>query len=208
MKEQKLELFSFLAIIFAIFAFHSKIETRQTKQELTLTQSALQEAKTQRGPNLNPPLISLSEDTKTYRFVSGSHELPSSFQQALRYDIVPKVKKMLADYDCDRILVTGYTDTAALAATSRSNSDKDLIDFMYNCASKVVLTPGSNSDLALYRAVSVARFLRCEELLEVEIVPQGRAQLFLPGLRPADFTGQSDARMRRIEIEVTQSGRK
>lgn len=205
---QKLELFSFIAMVFAIFAFYSKIETRAAKETLTQTEAALQEAKTQRGPNLNPPLISLSEDTKAYRFVSGSHELKPEFQQALRYDIVPKIKKMLEDYGCDRIIVTGYTDTAALATTARSNSDKELIDYMYSCSSSITLTPGSNSDLALYRAVSVARFLRCEDLLKVEIIPQGRAQLFSPGLRPADFTGQSDARMRRIEIEVTQSGRK
>ena len=92
-------------------------------------------------PHDQPPIIVLSE-SQGYSFPSGRADLSPAFQTRLRTDIIPKLKRTIADYQCDVVEVVGHTDSQPVA--SRSITDADLLAFVGG--QNMSVSPGSIAD--------------------------------------------------------------
>ena len=109
------------------------------------------------------PLVIPLEEASGYAFSPGHAELPSGFEDRLKNDIVPKIRKMVEDYPIDVMEIIGHTDGTPKSGSS--NLDSILMGFEFGPSSPSVigrLQAGSNADLGLARALSVATFLHNE----------------------------------------------
>jgi len=151
-----------------------------------------------------PPIITLDE-ASGYTFDSGSPSLSSSFQQAIRDEIIPKLNTILHEYDVDMIEVIGHTDGQTVSAKP-SNLDSDLEQVVLESASIDSLSFGSNVDLGLVRAIAVAKYIKQYATGKIQNVHYrfySAAQLIPPNgiLR---LSREPDATRRRIELRFTR----
>lgn len=106
------------------------------------------------------PLVFSLEDVSGYTFASGSSSLSVNFGNLLDSVIVPKILAIVEEYPIEVMEVIGHTDGVPKA--NSSNMDTILTDFTFapESSEKIArLRPGSNADLGLARALSVAAFL-------------------------------------------------
>ena len=156
--------------------------------------------------NQKPPLIKLTE-AQSFRFETGSYKLSQEFKDRLNR-VTTNMVSDITKYRIDTIEVIGHTDgqpspgISNLDITLQNQFEKggELIDG---------LLTGSNVDLGLLRALSVAAFLR-EKLKHKEVVMPTILAYSASSLidasgkyQPADPSPQSQRR--RIEIRFTRN---
>ncbi len=114
-----------------------------------------------------PQVISLDEEDEEFRFESGQAELSNSYKQNFRESIIPKIEAEMQQAKFNVIEIIGHTDGKINGGRHGefSNLDHELLNFNpgsseYKDIKKIKI--GSNADLGLLRAISVAIFIRDE----------------------------------------------
>lgn len=152
-----------------------------------------------------PPIINLDE-ASGYTFDSGSAKLSPQFELALKDKVIPKLTQVINEYNVDVIEVIGHTDRQVVSGRS-SNLDFQLLNVIQDQANVESLVYGSNSDLGLIRALSVAKFIKSNagtKLMSVKYRYYSAAQGISPAFLGTGQIADSDARLRRIEIRFTR----
>lgn len=152
----------------------------------------------------SPPVI-VVRDSETRRFGSGSAEVNPGLQQFIAQDLVKQIKTLAKDYPGYIIEVIGHTDGESNSG-SFSNLDQNLEQVIANNQSVNVLTPGSNADLGLMRALAVLQQLQNNpELQPLGLIfkAYSAAQLYDSNGNYALENQSNDASRRRIEIRFT-----
>lgn len=152
----------------------------------------------------SPPII-VVRDSETRRFESGSADINPGLQQFITQDLVEQIKTLSKDYQGYIIEVIGHTDGESNSG-SFSNLDQNLEQVIANNQSVNVLTPGSNADLGLMRALAVVQQLQNNP----ELQPLGLTFKAYSAAQLYDASGNyvlqnqgDDASRRRIEIRFT-----
>lgn len=153
-----------------------------------------------------PPFFNLSEEGGYY-FDTGKATLRPEVKLKLEREVIPRLRRMVAEYDVDVVEVVGHTDEVPM--TGASNLDQFLIPASENTVPVSKLGSTDNAGLAIARAVSVVSLLRASpELKGLTILPLSGAQMILPGDRLADGSAtQSDQSRRRIELRLRRKSR-
>ena len=156
--------------------------------------------------NQKPPLIKLTE-AQSFRFKTGSYSLSPDFKKRLD-NITATIAQDIRKYHIDTIEVIGHTD--GQPSPGMSNLDLKLQNQFEDNGNIINgFTTGSNVDLGLLRALSVAAYLRqklkSRDLMMPSIVAYSASSLIgLSGqYRPADSAPRSERR--RIEIRFTRN---
>ena len=156
--------------------------------------------------NQKPPLIKLTE-AESFRFETGSYNLSQEFKNRLNR-VTTNMVSDITKYRIDTIEVIGHTD--GQPSPGISNLDIKLQN-QFEKGGELIdgLLTGSNVDLGLLRALSVAAFLR-EKLKHKEVVMPTILAYSASSLidsngkyQPADPSPQSQRR--RIEIRFTRN---
>ena len=156
--------------------------------------------------NQKPPLIKLTE-AQSFRFETGSYKLSQEFKNRLNR-VTTNMVSDITKYRIDTIEVIGHTD--GQPSPGISNLDIRLQN-QFEKGGELIdgLLTGSNVDLGLLRALSVAAFLR-EKLKHKEVVMPTILAYSASSLidsngkyQPADPSPQSQRR--RIEIRFTRN---
>ena len=168
-----------------------------------------------------PPNIPIV-DKEGYRFESGSSAMGSDFISALRRNEFPFLANEIVDREAkgrvkvDTLEIIGHTDGAPLS--SEGNLDKKLPDVLASRFKISTLTPGSNNDLGLLRALAMREqwegFIdgheRSDILRKIHVRCYSAGQTILPYNKDnatADDFRQPDPRARRIEMRLTRLGK-
>lgn len=165
-----------------------------------------------------PPNIQIV-DKEGYRFESGSSAMGSDFISALCRNEFPLLASEIVDREAegrvrvDTLEIIGHTDGAPLS--SGGNLDQKLPDVLAGRFKISSLTPGSNNDLGLLRALAVREqwenFIAGHEqrdiLSKIHIRCYSAGQTILPYAKDKAVAGdfrQPDPRARRIEMRLTR----
>lgn len=107
----------------------------------------------------NPPIITLSEGNKNYRFPSGSDDISFRYEMKLKQEIIPYIDSLSERYNCNAIQIIGHTSGRGLSEKRfpSSSLDENLAKSLYRSKE---LSPGSNVDLGMMRAVAVMKVLQ------------------------------------------------
>lgn len=149
-----------------------------------------------------PPIITLAE-AEGYTFNTGSAKLSSDFIAALDSRIAPRLRHIAETYECDIIEVIGHTDGQVVRTVS--TLDSTLLSATYDQA--VPIVPGSNADLGLMRAWTVANRLQQNTALRhLTFHPYSAGQVIdTTGRYAAANDFQNRPERRRIEIRARRS---
>lgn len=153
--------------------------------------------------NEKPPLLRLTEQ-ESFRFPTGNYTLSADFVKALDRRL-PEIKTTIDKYKIDSIEVIGHTDgqpspgTSNLdAMLSRQGKSQNLLGYQ----------SGSNTDLGLLRALSVANYLRLKldpsGHNKLVIRPYSAGSLIDASGRYAPADTRSQIERRRIELRFTR----
>lgn len=156
-----------------------------------------------------PPIIVI-QDTGSYQFQSGSAALPESLNRYIRQQLVAQIESNAAEYQIDVVEIIGHTD-GQVNQGGVSNLDQVLETVATGNNSLNQLSPGSNADLGLMRALAVVKILQEIQQKEgrlkgLQFRPYSAAQLVTPSGTFAETNRNPDAKRRRIEIRFTQLG--
>lgn len=156
-----------------------------------------------------PPIIVI-QDTGSYQFQSGSAALPESLNRYIRQQLVAQIESNAAEYQIDVVEIIGHTD-GQVNQGGVSNLDQVLETVAKGNSSLNQLSPGSNADLGLMRALAVVKILQEIQQKEgrlkgLQFRPYSAAQLVTPSGTFAETNRNPDAKRRRIEIRFTQLG--
>lgn len=153
-----------------------------------------------------PPFFNLSEKGGYY-FDTGQATLRKDVKLKLERDVIPRLRKLVAEYGIDVIEVIGHTDEVPMSGVS--NLDRQLIPASSNEVSISTLRSTDNAGLAMARAVSVVNLFRSASQLQgLTILPLSGAQMIVPVDRLSDGTAtQSDQSRRRIEIRLRRKSK-
>lgn len=163
------------------------------------------------------PLVFPLEEASGYAFKSGDGGLPEGFGVLLEQDIVPKIRAIVDEYPIEVMEIIGHTDGTPTKSGS-SNLDTMLIGFELGPSSPSVvgkLEAGSNADLGLARALSVASFLTnafaksdSPRLKALVCRAYSGAQLISPNDNVVQGAKNEDVpTRRRIELRFTRKNR-
>lgn len=159
-------------------------------------------------PESTPPVL-LIQDTGDFKFDSGAADIPLGLQQYIRNELATWIETNIQD-EFYIVQVIGHTDGQEIG-TNRSNLDRLLEEVASGNQPIQALTPGSNADLGLMRALAVVKELteiqKTGKLKGVEFQAYSAAQLFLPESKGfAPKVRNPDATRRRIEIRFSPRG--
>lgn len=155
-----------------------------------------------------PPLITLSEDKKDFRFGSGKAHLTKKYRTALLRDKFPELLDSIANYDCDVIEIYGYTDTQPFSKTN------NIDDKLHQCINSDCLidkiTTRSNLELGMKRAISIVNFLKQQQKQgfirkDIIIKPYSAGQFIDENGKVSTRKSQDNMKRRRIEIRLSRS---
>lgn len=167
-----------------------------------------------------PPNIQISEQKEDYRFESGSSAMGQIFVEGLRHNEFARLAGEIIDREeegrvkVDTLEIIGHTDGVPLSRGG--NLDQKLPDVLAGPRDRISsLTPGSNNDLGLLRALAVReqweRFIDDHEqrdiLRKIHIRCYSAGQTIPPYTKDeavADDFRQPDPRARRIEMRLTR----
>lgn len=167
-----------------------------------------------------PPNIQISEQKEDYRFESGSSVMGPAFIEGLRKNEFARLADEIIDREeanrvkVDTLEIIGHTDGVPLSRGG--NLDQKLPDLLAGSRDKISsLTPGSNNDLGLLRALAVRQqweqFIDAQEkrdiLRKIQVRCYSAGQTILPHTEDepeADDFRQPDPRARRIEMRLTR----
>ncbi len=169
-----------------------------------------------------PPNIQISEQKEEYRFGSGSSVMGPAFIEGLNQNEFARLAGEIVDRQeegrvkVDTLEIIGHTDGVPIER--RGNLDKSLPEILAGTRSDISsLSPGSNNDLGLLRALAVRmqweRYIETHEhrdiLGKVNIRCYSAGQTILPNAdaepKAADFL-KPDSSARRIEMRLTRLG--
>ena len=154
------------------------------------------------------PII-IDEESARFSFKSGSAELEPGLKNHIKSK-VPEIEEIAQNPVIEFIQVIGHTDSEIIYG--QSNLDELLNQAAQSEPSVSVsgLSPGSNVDLGLMRAIAVIQTLQKESpiLREKKFRAYSAAQLYLPSgeLASPDKSIVDDASRRRIEIRFVPFG--
>ncbi len=162
------------------------------------------------------PLVFPLEEASGYAFAPGHGDLPAGFGDRLERDIVPKIRAIVEEYPIEVMEIVGHTD--GTPKSGESNLDAMLIGFELGPSSASVvgkLEAGSNADLGLARALSVASFLTnafaksdSPKLKALVCRAYSGAQLISPNDNVVQGAKNEDVpSRRRIELRFTRKNR-
>ena len=157
-----------------------------------------------------PPLITLAEDKKEFRFGKGKAKITRAYKKAFMDKKFRKLIDDLNQYDCDTIEVYGYTDT--LAFGKKNNVDKKLHKCIKEDCSMDKIRIHSNLELGMKRAISIVYFLKREQELgninpNIVIKPYSAGQFINEDGDIASVRKRNSPQSRRIEIRLSRSKR-
>lgn len=175
-------------------ALNQQISSLQAEnQELTVTVDRL---------SITPSIE--IEASQGFTFQSGSAALSPELAQYLQGDVADQIESLARQYPDYIIQVIGHTDSRSVRRSS--TLDQDLLRVVSSPDQSIEqLTPGSNADLGLMRALAVVKQLEQDprlQSLDLTFRAYSAAQLYPPANSPAATDPQSDAR-RRIEIRLS-----
>ncbi len=153
-----------------------------------------------------PPFFNLSEEGG-YFFDTAQATLRPDVQLKLERDVIPRLRKLVAEYGIDVIEVIGHTDEVPMSGVS--NLDRQLIPASSNRVPISSLRSADNAGLAIARAVSVVNLFRsAPELKGLTILPLSGAQMIVPVDKLSDGTAtEGDQSRRRIEIRLRRKSK-
>lgn len=158
---------------------------------------------------LAPPVVVI-QDSGEFQFDSGSAQLPGGLKRYISTNLVPKIEKIVAERNIYTVEIIGHTD-GQINANVPSNLDQKLEDVATGKSPINSLSPGSNADLGLMRALEVVKQLQQEQkrgrLQGVEFRAYSAAQLFLPSGAFSPVNRNPDKNRRRIEIRFSPLGK-
>lgn len=177
----------------------SKDELEQKSNRVTQLETEIEKLK-------SPPVIVI-RDSQARRFESGSAEISGDLKGFIEGDLVKQIESFAKEYKGYVVEVIGHTD-GQVNKESGSNLDTQLEQVTKGNESVNSLTPGSNADLGLMRALAVVKQLQENPSLKelgLQFRAYSAAQLYSPG---GDFAGANrnpDQSRRRIEVRFTPS---
>lgn len=154
----------------------------------------------------SPPIIILSEEKGHFRFPSGSAVVPDLFKESLHKKVIPELSRLSNKYKCDSIEIIGHTDGVPIK-TGPSNMD-------YFSAQLGNVTPGSNLDLGMMRAINVMKIFeqakKKGELTHIKnFIPYSAGQFtLLNNTFSVKHSTKGDTERRRIEIRLLRTDQK
>jgi outer membrane protein OmpA-like peptidoglycan-associated protein len=152
-----------------------------------------------------PPIIRLREADQEF-FAVGKAEITEGFARKIRQEVVPTLRKLLAEYKVDVVEVVGHTDEQPIQGKV-TNLDAAALDVVRNGSSATRLTAADNAGLGYARALSIVQLLASDPRLSgYTIIPLSAAQLIDTSGKLSDGKNPGDVReRRRIEIRVRRS---
>lgn len=156
-----------------------------------------------RAKNEKPPLLRLTEQ-ESFRFPTGNYTLNKEFTNALDRRL-PEIQETILKYRIDSIEVIGHTD--GQPSPGVSNLDTRLFR-QSKSANLNGFQSGSNTDLGLLRALSVAYYLRLkldpDNQKDLVIRPYSAGSLIDANGRYDPADNRSQIERRRIELRFTR----
>ena len=156
-----------------------------------------------------PPVVVI-QDSGEYRFASGSAALPQELKNYISTDLVRRIEEISQQRNLYVVEIIGHTD-GQVNFNSASNLDRQLEEVAQGEQPISTLTPGSNADLGLMRALEVVKQLQRAQqqgrLEGVQFRAYSAAQLQLPTGDFANPNRDPDPRRRRIEIRFSPLGK-
>lgn len=149
------------------------------------------------------PIIE-DEKSKSFQFESGSAKISSSFYNRIQQVIIPRIIeiKRSNEQQIEFIQVIGHTDSQAIR--DQSNLDSNLLKVVNNKLNFTALTPGSNIDLGLMRALAVVRQFENSPMLKkinLKFRAYSAGQLYDKVTNGySNDSQEQDNKQRRIEI--------
>lgn len=182
------------------------LKIKQLNEQIKYLQTQLE---SQKKLTDTPPIIVI-KDEGAYRFASGSAEIPEKMSNYILQKIVPEIETKTKEYRINVVEIIGHTDGQANGQIT-SNLDVNLENVVSGNIPIGNLRAGSNADLGLMRALSVAKILRDIQnkqgrLKGLSFRAYSAAQLILPNGQFAAIARQDDVTRRRIEIRFTRLG--
>ncbi|MBP0039060.1 MAG: hypothetical protein J7519_15350 [Roseofilum sp. SID1] len=172
-------------------------EVKQLENEVKQLQETVERLK-------SPPVIVLQE-SQSRSFPTGSAELTPGLQRYIRQDLVKQIEDSAEDYQGYVVQVIGHTDGQENMG-SVSNLDKTLEQVVSGRTAISQLSPGSNADLGLMRAVAVMKALEQNRRLRamgLQFKAYSAAQLYGVSGNFSPTNGLDNPNRRRIEIRFT-----
>ncbi len=159
--------------------------------------------------NKKPPLITLSEDEKAFRFKSGKAALTDNYKSALRGKTIDELIKNINEYNCNTIEVYGFTD---MDPYGNNNID----DKLHNCITHSCdidnIKIHTNLELGMKRAISIVNYLKQQQqngLIRKDIVikPYSAGQFIDEKGNISTKNKSNNKKRRRIEIRISRDKR-
>ena len=150
--------------------------------------------------------IVIDAESGNFNFEPRSASLNRKLQEYLDQKVVPKIETIVKEKTLDFVSVVGHTDGQNLT-NPNSNLDEILPEVANKEKSVTSLTPGSNADLGLMRALAVVQYLQQTGRFKgVKFRAYSAAQLYLPSGELAGLNKRPDDARRRIEIRFIPPG--
>lgn len=155
-----------------------------------------------------PPVV-IIENSGDFQFQSGSAEIPFKLKSYINTELVERIEEITQARDIYTVEIIGHTDGQRTRQNS-SNLDDNLELVAQGNKSVSQLTPGSNADLGLMRALEVVKELQSLQesgrLQGIQFRAYSAAQLLLPSGEFAPPNREDNASRRRIEIRFSPLG--
>lgn len=156
-----------------------------------------------------PPVVVI-QDSGGFQFESGSANLPRDLKSYITEDLVDRIERITQQRNLYVVEIIGHTD--GQVNFGNGNLDRQLEEVAQGKQPVDSLTPGSNADLGLMRALEVVKQLQTVQeqtgrLRGVQFRPYSAAQLQLPTGEFANRDRNPDANRRRIEIRFSPLGK-
>ena len=178
-------------------------QIQQSNSRVNILESEIQRLKSA------PPVVVI-QDSGEYQFASGSAELPAGLEDYITEDLVKRIEEISQTRNLYVVEIIGHTD-GQVNVSSTSNLDRQLEKVANGDRSIDSLSPGSNADLGLMRALEVVKKLQGIQqqgrLEGVQFRAYSAAQLLLPSNKFSTVSRKPDARRRRIEIRFSPLGK-
>ncbi|BFM40506.1 flagellar motor protein [Synechocystis sp. LKSZ1] len=153
--------------------------------------------------------IVIDEKSGNFKFPSGSAELTLPLKLYITKQVIPAIEQVVKEKQgaIEFVQVIGHTD--GQENNMASNLDQRLETVAAGQATVKVLTPGSNTDLGLMRALAVIQEIRkTGRFRKIEFKAYSAGQLYDASGNLASINRKPDESRRRIEIRFIPPGKK
>lgn len=149
--------------------------------------------------------ILIDEQSGQFSFTSNSATLSPDLKKYLNEQKIPEIVNIINNRNIDFVQVIGYTDSQEISRTG--NLDKKLDSVAMNRERVDILTPGSNADLGLMRALAIVQEIeKSGKVKGIKFRAYSAAQLYDEAGNISEFDRRDNPRLRRIEIRFIPPG--